>query len=501
MPRRNLVWLLGIVGVSLFCWAVAQGSLAPPRGPLQFVRAIGGGGNDYEQLGLLVDILQLVEQNYVHQLSDKDRRKFIEDAIQGGLQSHDPHSGFMTQREYKSFRRQSDGAFGGVGIQINANRETKRLIVISPVVGTPAYKAGVKPGDEIEKINGESAQGISTDEAVDKIQGPPGSSVTLTIRHRGADKSVDITLTRALIEVESVLGDLRHLGDPGKSWDFMIDKQNRIGYVRLVLFGQKTLQELKAVIDKLEEQGLRGLVLDLRGNPGGLLDAAVGVSDLFLTEGKIVSVEGRTHPTRTYDAHQAGTQLLPADRYPMVVLVNEGSASASEIVSAALQDHKRALVIGERSFGKGSVQNLVPMEGGKSALKLTTAKYIRPNGKNIHRFPDSKPEDDWGVRPDIEVKLTPQEELEYLIARRDRDIVRDEQGPSEGAERLIRLIRPVGAAAPGRPLAGLFAGIETMAAVQALPRDLAGNPIVFPKPYSDKVLDKALDYLRAKLRS
>ncbi len=498
MPRRNLGWLLGIVGLSLFCWAVAQGSLAPPRGPLQFVKAIGGGGDDYEQLGLLVDILQLVEQNYVHELSAKDRRKFIEQAIEGGLRSLDPHSGFMTQREYQGFRRQSDGAFGGVGIQINADRETKRLIVISPIVGTPAYKAGVKPGDEIEKINGEPTQGITQDEAVDKIQGPPGSQVTLTIRHRGADHSVDMTLTRATIEIETVLGDLR---DAGKHWDFMLDRQNRIGYLRLVLFNQKSLQELKAALDKLEEQNLRGLILDLRGNPGGLLESAVAVSDLFLSEGKIVSVEGRTHATRTEEAHQAGTRLLPAERYPMVVLVNEGSASASEIVAAALQDHKRAVIVGERSFGKGSVQNLVPMEGGKSALKVTTAKYIRPNGKNIHRFPESKPEDDWGVRPDIEVKLSPQEELEYLLARRDRDIVRDDQGKSEAVERLARLLRPVGHAAPGGPMAGLFAGVETVAAVKALPRDLLGNPIVFPKPFSDRVLDRALDHLRAKLRS
>jgi carboxyl-terminal processing protease len=269
----------------------------------------------------------------------------------------------------------------------------------------------------------------------------------------------------------------------------MVDKQNKLGYIRLVQFGRKSTEELQAALNKLEAQGCRGLVLDLRNNPGGLLEAAVSISNLFLTRGKIVSVEGRARAAQQFDARPNGA-VMPT--VPMVVLINERSASASEILSAALQDHGRAIVMGERSFGKGSVQNLVGMEGGKSALKLTTAKYIRPSGKNIHRFPDSKEEDEWGVKPDVEVKVNLQEEIEYLTARRDRDVVRDADAGSDALEKLGNLTLPIGAAwSVGNPAAGLTASLETIAAFQALPRP--------SKPFVDRVLDKALDHLRDKL--
>jgi carboxyl-terminal processing protease len=491
MPRRNFAWLLGIAGVSLFCWAVAQGSLAPPRGPLQFVKGFPGHDQDYERLSLLLDVLQQVEQGYVHELSEDDRRKFMESAIQGGLQSLDLHSGYMNAREYRNFLRQNDGGFGGIGVQIVISRDTKRLTVVTPVVGTPAYEAGIKPGDEIEKIEGVPTQGMSTEDAVDRIQGPPGTKVNLTIRHRGSDRPIDLTLTRSVIEVQSVMGDQR---DAQKHWDFMIDKQDRVAYIRLTQFNRKSEAELRGALEKVTAQGVRGVILDLRNNPGGLLEAAVGISDLFLTEGKIVSVEGRARAPQFYEAKGPGTFLLPASQHPVVVLVNEGSASASEIVAAALQDHGRATVIGERSYGKGSVQNLIPMEKGKSALKLTTAKYIRPSGKNIHRFPDSKESDEWGVQPDIEVKLSPQEELELFIARRDRDIVRDPESLAERAEKLAAAIGPLArlavAGTPGGSVAGLA---ETAAATREV--------LQAPRPFQDKVLQRALDYLHDKLRS
>lgn len=488
MPRRNLVWLLGISLGCLFCWAIAQGSIVPPRGPLHFVKGFAGSNQDFDRLSLLVDVMQHIEQSYVHELSEEDRRKFMENAIQGGLQSLDQHSGYINQREFKQFSKQSDGSFGGIGIQISTNRDSKRLTVISPIVGTPAYKAGVKPGDEIEKINGEPTQGMTVEDAIDKIQGAPGTPVKLTIRHRGSSRSIELSLTRSLIEVESVLGDQR---DGNKNWDYMLDKQNRIGYLRLVQFNKKSAEELKAAVEHLQAEGARGLVLDLRNNPGGLLDAAVSISDLFLTDGAVVSVEGRNRAKQTYTAKDPGT--LFRDK-PIVVLVNESSASASEIVSAALQDHKRAVVIGERSYGKGSVQNLIPMETGKSALKLTTAKYMRPSGKNIHRFPDSKDEEDWGVKPDIQVKLTVPEEIDYLTARRDRDIVREDKSAEELKEPLANVVGAVGTAWMLDPtLAPVITAAELGAATETLPRP--------PRPFSDKVLDRALEYLREKLSS
>jgi carboxyl-terminal processing protease len=486
MPRRNLYWLLGIGLGSLICWTLAQGSIVPPRGPLHLFKGFPGYQQNYERLSLLVDVLQNVELNYVHELSDEERQKFMENAIQAGLQSLDIHSAYINPKDFKAFSRQSEGVFGGVGIQIVVDRDSRRIVVISPIVGTPAYKAGIKPGDEIEKIDGEPTQGMSAEDAVERIQGPPGTTVRLTIRPRGSTRTVEKTLVRSIIEVESVLGDQR---DANKNWDFMLDKQNRIAYVRLSQFTKKSFDELRNVLARLENEQVRGLILDLRNNPGGLLDSAVNIADLFLTSGVVVSVEGRNRTHSTYEAREPGTMLQGK---PIVVLIDGSSASASEIVAAALQDHKRAVVMGERSFGKGSVQTLIPMEGGKAALKLTTAKYMRPSGKNIHRFPESKDEDDWGVRPDIEIPLTRTEREEYWLARRDRDIVRDELKPEELREPLARVASSVASAWQCDPPWGpALAGVHLGAASESLPWP--------PLPFQDKVRDRAVEYLREQL--
>ena len=460
---------------------------------MQFVKGFPGYQQDYDRMTLVVDIMQHVEQSYVHELSDEDRRKFIEAAINAGLQSLDQHSAYINPKEYKQFTRQSDGSFGGVGIQLHVNPQTKRLIVISPIVGTPAYNAGIKPGDEIEKLDGQPTQGMSADDAVDRIQGPAGSKITMTIRHRGEEKGFDVTLTRSIIEVESVMGDTRNAD---KQWEWMVDKENKIGYLRLTQFNKKCVIEMRAALQKLKDQNVRGVILDLRNNPGGLLDAAVDIADMFLTQGKIVSVEGRVRTAQTYQA------TPPDGRDPkqfkltapaMVVLVNEFSASASEILAAALQDNHRAKIIGERSYGKGSVQNLIQMESGRSALKLTTAKYMRPSGKNIHRFPDSKEEDEWGVRPDIEVKFSLTEEAEYLQARRDRDVVRDAEPPAETAKKVTSLAFPIAQAwSMSQPFGALVYPMQVVAAGSVMPR--------FPRPFADKAFDKGMDRLREKLR-
>jgi carboxyl-terminal processing protease len=391
MPRWNLAWLVGIVGVTLVGLAVSRS--APLRDK----------DKDYELVHLIVDVLDEVDHNYVRELDSDAKRKLVEDMINGGLMRLDEHSSFINPRRYKQFTKETKAKFTGVGIQLNTDANGM-LTVHSPLVGTPAYNAGILAGDLILKIDGKSTETMTQDDAVDLIQGEIGKVVTLTVLHEGGKEPVDVPITRAEIKVQSVLGDVRM---PDNHWDYMIDKENKIAYIRLTGFYETTAKELAQALTELKKEGVRGLVLDLRMNGGGLLRSAVENSRMFLTEGRIVSTRGREKEEEAYDADGRGAILVPAKDYPMAILINKYSASASEIVAAALQDHERAVVIGERSYGKGSVQNVTKLENGKSALKLTTASYWRPSGKNIHRFFDSKEKDDWGVKPnDSGFKLT-----------------------------------------------------------------------------------------------
>lgn len=414
MSRRNLAWLLGIAAVSLLGFAVSHS--APSREK----------DKDYELVRLLVDVLQEVRHRYVVDVDADRERKLVEDMINGGLERLDPHSQFINQKDYKQFNNHSKGKFGGIGIKVGYDRVNPgHLAVISPIVGTPAYNAGVLAGDVILKIDGKSTENMRLSEAVDLIQGDPGQKIVLTVLHEGAKEPVDVPLVRDEIKMQSVLGDQPQRNKPEK-WDFFLDHTSKIGYIRLTNFAETTATELRAAVDELQKDGCRGLVIDLRNNPGGLLRSAVEISDLFLTDGRIVSTKGRNHKDEVYDAKADGTVMLPAKNYPIAILVNRYSASASEIVAAALQDHGRAVIVGERTYGKGSVQNIINMEKDKSALKLTTASYWRPSGKNIHRFPESKETDDWGVKPTpgFEVPLKDEERMEYMIYRGDRDIIR-----------------------------------------------------------------------------
>jgi carboxyl-terminal processing protease len=452
MSRWNLAWLLGIPAIAFLGLALSYSAPARQK------------DKDYELVKLVVDVLDEVEHNYVRDLTPDAKRKLVEDMINGGLEHLDPHSSFINPKEYKQFSRQSKGKFGGVGIQISTDRQTGQLTVISPMVGTPAYEAGILAGDIITKIDGKSTENMRLSEAVDLIQGEPGTKVTLTVIHEGTKEPVDLEMIRAEIEVHSVLGDLRKADNPNE-WDFFMDKANKIAYVRITAFTENTAADLRKVIEQLQKEGMKGLILDLRNNPGGLLRGAVQVSDMFLTEGRIVSTKGRNHQEQVYDARPDGTLLTPYKNYPMVVLINKYSASASEIVAAALQDHKRAIIIGERSYGKGSVQNIIEMENHTSALKLTTASYWRPSGKNIHRFPDSKDSDEWGVKPNpgFDISMKDEERLDYMIYRRDRDIVQGKPG----------------AKLPPKP---------------KVDKDKE------KKPFVDRSLEKALEYLRGEVR-
>ncbi|MBV8555300.1 MAG: S41 family peptidase, partial [Planctomycetaceae bacterium] len=384
MPRRNLYPIVMVAAVSLLCWQATQG--ATPKDEMM------------ELYGVFVDAVEQVEANYVRPV---DRRELLESALKGMLQNLDPHSSYINTAEWKQFKRQIEGRFGGIGIQVGMDPDANRLKVIAPMVGTPAYEAGVLAGDLIMEIDGQSTEGMNPDKAVEVLTGRPGTAVKLTVLHEGTEKAETLSMTRAIIDVPSVLGDNRKSDD---AWDFMLDKGNKIGYIRITSFIQNTTEELKKALDELKAEGMKALILDLRDDPGGLLGAAVEVSDLFVDEGLIVSTKGRNTISKTYEAEKEGT----CDDFPMVVLVNQNSASAAEIVSACLQDHNRAVVVGQRSYGKGSVQNIIDLEDGKSVLKLTVATYQRPSGKNIHRFKNAKDSDEWGVSPNpgMEVKLT-----------------------------------------------------------------------------------------------
>src|SRR5262245_17428063 len=349
MPGRNVLAAALIGAISLFCWQATQG--AKPKDEM------------LELYGLFVDAVEKVEANYVRPVS---RRELLESALEGMLQNLDQHSSFIDTSEWKQFRKQIEGKFGGIGIQVDVDPASGRLRVIAPMVGTPAYEAGVLAGDQIMEIDGQSTEGMSPDKAVDVLTGRPGTDVKLTLLHEGVEQNETVSITRALIEVPSVLGDHRK---PDDQWDLMIDKDKKIAYIRISTFIQNTAGELHKALDQIKEEGAKGLILDLRDNPGGLLSSAVEISDLFLERGKVVSTEGRNTIPKSYQAQKDS----PYEDLPMVVLINQNSASASEIVSAALQDNKRAAIVGQRSYGKGSVQNILELEDGSSVVKPTVA--------------------------------------------------------------------------------------------------------------------------------
>ncbi|MBI1833048.1 MAG: S41 family peptidase [Planctomycetes bacterium] len=416
MSRWNLAWLLGISAGAILGISLTY-SAPTPQGNLQ---------QRQQNLKLLVDVLDEIEKKYVKELDQKKMRELVENMINGGLEKLDPHSGFISADEFKQFQQRTRGKFGGVGIRLGVDPRSGRFMVESPIAGTPAYDAGVMAGDLILKIDGKSIDEWILKKVVEHIQGDPNTDVTLTVLHENGKEPVDLKMTRAEIKVESVMGDTYDKINL-KEWNFWVDPESKIAYVRITEFTGTTVEELTRVVDGLQKAGLQGLIIDLRTNPGGLLEAAVDAASLFLPEGKaVVSTKGRGGVVeKEYKAKIKGN-MKPGTSYPIAVLINRNSASASEILAAALQDHARAVIIGERSYGKGSVQVLIEMEEGTTALKLTTASYWRPSGRNIHRFPDSKDEDEWGVKPTkgFEVKLTDAERFEYFKWRRERDILR-----------------------------------------------------------------------------
>lgn len=494
MARRTpvLLFVLVILG-SMFAAGWPLGGEVPPPPKSKPEQPKPPTQDDYELYRLLVDAIDQVERNYVKQLG---RRELIEAAIEGVVDKLDPYSAYINPKQVARFQTTVESEFGGIGIQLAP--DPRQLTIFSPLVGTPAYQAGLMAGDRIVEIEGESTEGMKQEEAIGRLKGEPGTQVKLAVVHPGKKEKVEVTLTRKIIHVETVLGDRRKKDD---TWDFMLKPKERIGYVRVTAFSRGTAGELRKVLEQLRGEGMRGLILDLRFNPGGLLRSAIEVSDMFVSDGRIVSTKGRNVPERAWDAQKEGT----FEGFPMVVLVNRYSASASEIVSACLQDHKRAAIMGERTWGKGSVQNVIELEGGKSLLKLTTAAYRRPSGKKIHRFHDAKDQDEWGVVPDegFELKLD-DEELEGLfLDRRQREIVRPnvekpeetnppEEKPTEKANPDRR--KPEAKEGPQQPADKTSGGDGQTAQPDDGPTQEPEKPA-----FVDRQLQMAVEYLIGKL--
>ena len=343
----------------------------------------------------------------------------VYELAEGAFDTLDEFSSVIWPRETESFNRNFVGKFFGVGVLIS-NRDD-RIVIISPLQNSPAMKAGIRAGDAIATVDGKDTSDWTIDRAVREITGPEGTQVTLGIERPGQKTVIEFKLNRAEIPIETIKG-WQHTSDGG--WDYMIDPAARIGYVRLGQFIPQTAEDLDKAIKAMEaKQPLSGLIIDLRFNPGGLLTSAVDVVDRFVSQGVIVSTAG---PDPARNSQYTATPGSDHYRFPLVVLVNQGSASASEIVSGALQDHKRALIVGSRSFGKGSVQDVFPIDGGRAFFKVTTQYYKLPNGRIIHRQPDSKT---WGIEPDIHIPITTAQLSDSLKARQELDIIRNADEP------------------------------------------------------------------------
>ncbi|MFC0240654.1 S41 family peptidase [Rhodopseudomonas telluris] len=383
MMRKTSVILLSAVTGAALTLFVTQ-----PRSILMGSTARAATSDTYRQLNLFGDVFERVRSDYVEKPDDS---KLIESAISGMLTGLDPHSSYMDAKSFRDMQVQTRGEFGGLGIEVTM--EDGLIKVVSPIDDTPASKAGIMANDIITNLDDEAVQGLTLNQAVEKMRGPVNTKIKLKIMRKGQDNPLEITLVRDNIRVRSVRARV---------------EADDIGYIRITTFNEQTTEGLKKEIANLTNQigadKLKGFILDLRNNPGGLLEEAVTVSDTFLDRGEIVSTRGRNaEETQRRSAH-AGDLTKGK---PLIVLINGGSASASEIVAGALQDHKRATLVGTRSFGKGSVQTIIPLGSGNGALRLTTARYYTPSGKSIQAK---------GITPDIEVL---QDVPEDLKARTD----------------------------------------------------------------------------------
>lgn len=383
-PAKSRARARLLVGTAFAAGLLAAPALTPLGRFLDANLGIGafaqdsGKADTYRLLTLFGDVFERVRAEYVEPTTDRD---LVENAINGMLTGLDPHSSYMNAKSFRDMQVQTRGEFGGLGIEVT--QEGGFIKVISPIDDTPAARAGVKSGDLITAIDGRTVQGLSLNEAVDKMRGAPNTKITITVRREGTDKPLEIAITREIIKIQVVKSRLE--GD--------------VGYIRLTSFNEQSDPALRRAIQSLKQQAgdrLRAIILDMRNNPGGLLDQAVSVSDDFLEQGEVVSTRARhADESQRWNAKPGDI----SGGLPMVVLINGGSASASEIVAGALQDHRRAVLLGTRSFGKGSVQTVIPLPGN-GAMRLTTARYYTPSGRSIQGL---------GITPDVEVAQTREE--------------------------------------------------------------------------------------------
>jgi carboxyl-terminal processing protease len=381
--RKKIITLLAVIVVVLGLALVVSNAL-PQQDKHSDLK------NDYyREIEQFANVLSIVQSDYVD--AEKiEPKKLIYGALEGMLSKLDSHSQFMEPDEFKEMKMETEGQFGGLGIEISI--KDGLLTIVAPIEGTPAAKAGISPGDRIVKIDGKSTKDIKLNEAVKRLRGRPGTDANITVLREEEKKLLDFTITRALIKIESVK-EAR-----------IIDPKDKIGYIKLIEFQEKTAADLDAALARLKSEGMQSLILDLRNNPGGLLDVAVSVSERFIPSGQtIVSTKGRLADQNTVFKSQ-GRDLYTG--FPMVVLVNRGSASASEILAGAIQDTKRGIIMGTRTFGKGSVQTVIPLRDG-SAVRLTTAKYYTPANKTIQGE---------GIIPDVVV------EKEKVVTQKENDI-------------------------------------------------------------------------------
>ena len=366
---------------------------------------LSAGNKDlYQKLDVFGDVFDIIKKNYVEDVNDKE---VIEYAINGMLQSLDPHSGYMNTEIYVEMQEETRGEFGGLGIEVTM--ENGYVKVISPIDDTPAAKAGIRPGDYITHIDDTGVLGLSLQDAVEMLRGPVDSNITITIVRIGEEDPIDVEIKRAIITVRAV----------------RFNREGDVGYIRLISFSEQADKGIKNAVQSLTneigESNLVGFIIDLRSNPGGLLDQSAKVTDNFLDTGEIVSIKGRNKKDISRFSASRGDIT---DGKPIIVLINQGSASASEIVAGALQDHKRAIILGEQSYGKGSVQTIFPLKDS-SAIKMTTALYFTPSGDSIHEI---------GITPDIEVEFIYEDEsqeeakdnqLEYALNLLSNEIEKD----------------------------------------------------------------------------
>ncbi len=384
--RRISLFFIGAITGALVATVAAQ--------PQVFTKARAASADTYRQLNLFGDIFEHVRAQYVEKVEDA---KLIEAAINGMLSSLDPHSQFLDIKNYRDMQTQTRGEFGGLGIEVTM--EDGLVKVMSPIDNTPAQRGGVQPADLITHLDGEPVKGLSLEQAVEKMRGPVNTPIVLRIQRKGAEKPIEIKLVREIISIRNV----RH------------KIEDDVGYIRLTTFqGERTIKQLEEAIEeikaKIPADKLKGYILDLRNNGGGLLDQAIAVADTFMDRGEIVSTRGRAEASQRYNARPGDL----TNGKPLIVLINGGSASASEIVAGALQDHKRATLLGSRSFGKGSVQTVIPV-GSFGALKLTTARYFTPSGRSIQAQ---------GITPDIELVQDLPDDLKGKVETRGESSLR-----------------------------------------------------------------------------